>query len=109
MKSGNFFLSSIKFLLLTNITFLLFQTSKFLKDNVTFDGVNWSFCGNFFLRTKSKNFARLVNYSHVEGTIFLESSDKMSDGIMLLVGHYQSLYLLFFLHLKVFHAVLQEL
>ena len=41
--------------------------------------------------------------------IFLELSDKMSDGILLTIGHDRSLYLLFLLHQKVFLVALQKL
>ena len=40
--------------------------------------------------------------------IFLEPSDKMSDGILLIVGHERFLHLFFFLHQKIFPAVLQD-
>ena len=41
--------------------------------------------------------------------IFLELSDKMSDGILLTIGYDRSLYLLFLLHQKVFLVALQKL
>ena len=41
--------------------------------------------------------------------IFLELLDKMSDGILLTIGHDRSLYLLFLLHQKVFVVALQKL
>ena len=41
-------------------------------------------------------------------TIFLELSGKISDGIILSNGYDQSLYLLVFLHQKIFPVFLQE-